>query len=321
MSVDPRLLRAFVAVAEELHFTRAAVRLYVAQQALSRDIRRLERELGTELFLRTTRQVTLTADGARLLPYARRVLAAQDALLAAFGRGEAGRPLFVDVNSPGLFSTRILARARELAPDSELMARFESGLTGAAAEILAGRIDASFGRFAGLDPALRSRLDQQPVRYEPMAVILPEDHRLAGLDEVPLDALAGETVYAGAGNPGTPEWTDLARLLFEGRGIEVAPPAPLALGPEEFERIMAKTRCPVLAVVDFPAMPHAVLRPLVDPVPLSPVSLVWRKGVTHPGIDALRCAATELATEEGWLLRPAEGWIPAKDALIMMNRI
>ncbi|MET7849462.1 LysR family transcriptional regulator [Streptomyces avermitilis] len=321
MSADPRLLRAFVAVAEELHFTRAAARLYVAQQALSRDIRRLERELGSELFLRTTRQVTLTADGTRLLPYARRVLAAQDALLAAFGRGEAGRPLFVDVNSPGLFSTRILARARELAPDSELMARFESGLTGAAAEILAGRIDASFGRFAGLDPALRSRLGQQPVRYEPMAVILPEDHRLAGLDEVPLDALAGETVYAGAGNPRTPEWTDLARLLFEGRGIEVAPPAPLALGPEEFERIMAKTRCPVLAVVDFPAMPHAVLRPLVDPVPLSPVSLVWRKGVTHPGIDALRCAATELAAEEGWLLRPTEGWIPAGDALIMMNRI
>ncbi|MFJ8507993.1 LysR family transcriptional regulator [Streptomyces avermitilis] len=321
MSADPRLLRAFVAVAEELHFTRAAARLYVAQQALSRDIRRLERELGGELFLRTTRQVTLTADGTRLLPYARRVLAAQDALLAAFGRGEAGRPLFVDVNSPGLFSTRILARARELAPDSELMARFESGLTGAAAEILAGRIDASFGRFAGLDPALRSRLGQQPVRYEPMAVILPEDHRLAGLDEVPLDALAGETVYAGAGNPRTPEWTDLARLLFEGRGIEVAPPAPLALGPEEFERIMAKTRCPVLAVVDFPAMPHAVLRPLVDPVPLSPVSLVWRKGVTHPGIDALRCAATELAAEEGWLLRPTEGWIPAGDALIMMNRI
>jgi DNA-binding transcriptional LysR family regulator len=72
--LDPRLLRGFVTVAEELHFTRAAVRLHVAQQALSRDVRRLERELGAELFVRTTRQVTLTPDGERLLPYARRVL-------------------------------------------------------------------------------------------------------------------------------------------------------------------------------------------------------------------------------------------------------
>ncbi|CAM5424823.1 HTH-type transcriptional regulator HdfR [Streptomyces fumanus] len=70
--LDPRLLRAFVTVAEELHFTRAASRLYVAQQALSRDVRRLERALGAELFLRTTRQVTLTADGEKLLPSTRR---------------------------------------------------------------------------------------------------------------------------------------------------------------------------------------------------------------------------------------------------------
>ena len=72
--LDPRLLRAFLAVAEELHFTRAATRLYVAQQALSRDVRRLERELGAELFVRTTRQVTLTSDGERLVPHVRRVL-------------------------------------------------------------------------------------------------------------------------------------------------------------------------------------------------------------------------------------------------------
>ncbi|MET8690185.1 LysR family transcriptional regulator [Streptomyces sp. NPDC004732] len=315
--VDPRLLRAFVAVAEELHFTRAATRLYVAQQALSRDVRRLERELGAVLFARSTRQVTLTADGERLLPYARRVLAAQDDLVAA--ATGAARPLLVDVNSPGLAFGRILERARALVPECELMARFESGLTGSAAEIVAGRLDASFGRYAGLDPALRAGLDQQPVRYEPMAVLLPTGHPLTELDAVPLDALAGETVYAGAGNPRTPEWTGLARLLFEGRGIGIAPPAPLAVGPEEFERVMAKNRNPVLAVVDFPAMPGAVLRPLVDPVPLSPVSLVWRKGLVHPGVDALRTAAAGLAAEEGWLEKPANGWLPATDALIMMS--
>jgi DNA-binding transcriptional LysR family regulator len=317
--IDPRLLRAFTAVAEELHFTRAAGRLYVAQQALSRDVRRLERDLGVELFVRSTRQVTLTADGERLVPYARRALQAQDELLAAFGQA---RPLLVDLNSPGLATgRRVLLRARELAPESELMARYESGLTYAAGEVLAGRLDASFGRLAGLDPALRSGLDHQPVRYEPMAVLLPDGHPLAALEAVPLAALAGECLYAGAGNPRTPEWTDLAHRLFEGRGIEVASPAPLAVGDEEFQRIMAKTRNPILVVVDFPAMPNTVLRPLIDPVPLSPVSLVWRKGLAHPGIDALRRAAAVLSAAEGWLRRPAGSWVPDVDIAMTNDHI
>src|SRR4051794_5714633 len=313
--LDPRLLRAFLTVADELHFTRAAARLYVAQQALSRDVRRLERELGAELFVRTTRQVTLTGDGERLVPYARRVLDAQEELLGAFAQA---RPLLVDLNFPDQATARaVLLRARELAPDQELMARYESGLTGAAGELLAGRLDASFGRFAGLDPTLRAGLDHQPVRLEPMAVVLPEDHPLASLERVPLAALEGETVYAGAGNPRTPEWTDLARRLFEGRGIAIAPPAPLAVGDEEFQRIMAKTRNPILAVVDFPPMPSTVLRPLVDPVPLSPVSLVWRRGLAHPAFVALRRAAIELSVELDWLHRLTEGWIPATDELDM----
>ncbi|MGA5406333.1 LysR family transcriptional regulator [Streptomyces lavendulocolor] len=309
--MEPRLLRAFVAVAEELHFTRAAARLYVAQQALSRDIRRLERELGTELFTRTTRQVLLTVDGERLLPHAHAVLAAHDDLGAAFA--DRSRPLLVDLNTDGMISGRVLARARELAPECELMARYQSGLTGAAAEILAGRMDVSFGRFAGLAPAVRARLSAQPVRWEPMAVLLPDSHPLAARPEVELDALAGESVYAGAGNPATREWTDLAERLFAGRGIKVAPPAPVAIGFEEFRRVMAKTRAPVLVSVDFPAMPGCVRRPLVDPVPLSPVSLVWRKGLKHPGVEALRAAAAELAASEGWLRRPAGAWLTEGD--------
>ncbi|MFI1866827.1 LysR family transcriptional regulator [Streptomyces jumonjinensis] len=305
--IEPRLLRAFAAVAAELHFTRAAARLYIAQQALSRDVRRLERELGAELFIRTTRQVTLTAEGERLLPYARRVLAAHEELAAAFA--DAHRPLLVDLNTEGMVSGRVLARAREIDPGCELMARFESGLTGAAADIAAGRLDVSFGRFAGLEPGVRAGLDHQLVRFEPLAVILPEDHPLAARDRVPLAALAGEAVYAGAGNPRTPEWTDLARRLFEGRGIALAPPAPMAVGAEEFRRVMAKHRRPVLAVVDFPAMPGTVLRPLTDPVPLSALSLVWRRGMRHPGLDALRAAVRELAAEDGWLERGPGQWL------------
>ncbi|MGW6707372.1 LysR family transcriptional regulator [Streptomyces sp. NPDC054956] len=309
---DPRLLRSFLAVAEELHFTRAAARLYVAQQALSRDVRRLERALGATLFTRTTRAVELTSDGERLLPLARSVLRAHEELAAAFAGDPAARPLLVDLNTDGPGTARtVLDRARELAPDCELMARFESGLTHAAAEIAAGRLDVSFGYADGLDPALRARLAQSPVRYEPLAVVLPDGHPLAALDSVPLDALAGETVYAGAGNPRTVEWTGLARELFAGRGIEPAPPAPVAVGKDEFSRVMAKTGNPVLATVDFTDMPGCVKLPLTGPVPLSPLAMVWRKDLRHPGLDALRSAAAGLAAEHGWLEVPADSWLPA----------
>src|SRR4029077_8945132 len=71
--MEIRWLEAFIAVAEELHFSKAANRLNLAQSPLSQTIRRLERDLGTTLFDRNTRSVTLTPAGQALLPYARRV--------------------------------------------------------------------------------------------------------------------------------------------------------------------------------------------------------------------------------------------------------
>ncbi|BDM66928.1 LysR family transcriptional regulator [Streptomyces nigrescens] len=315
--IDPRLLRAFTAVAEELHFTRAAARLYVAQQALSRDIRRLEREVGTALFVRTTRQVALTADGERLLPYARRVLSAHEDLAAAF-RPVPERPLLVDVGVPIGTAHRVLEDARERVPDScELVARFHSGLTGAAAELAAGRLDVSFGRYAGLPPAVRSGLAHQPVRLEPMAVLLREDHPLAARPEVPLAELAGETLYAAAGNPQTEEWTELAARLFAGRGIAMAEPFPEIEGSREFVRVVRKRGWSVLASVEFIDVPGMVLRPVVDPVPLSPLSMVWRRDLHHPGLTALRAAVHELARKNEWLTVPEDAWLPREDAAAM----
>ncbi|MGH3669931.1 MAG: LysR family transcriptional regulator [Pseudonocardiaceae bacterium] len=76
---DLRQLRVFVAVAEELSFTRAAQRLYLGQQAVSKAVRQLERELGVELLVRTTHEVGLTEAGATLLESGREVLAVADA--------------------------------------------------------------------------------------------------------------------------------------------------------------------------------------------------------------------------------------------------
>lgn len=317
--IDPRLLRAFTTVAEELHFTRAAARLYVAQQALSRDIRRLERELGNQLFTRTTRSVELTASGGQLLPYARRVLEAQDDLVAACSGTAESRPLLVDISEKVSTGHQVLEEARRAAPGLEFFARYGNGLTGAASEIAAGRLDVSFGRAAGLGPGVRAHLGVLPVRYEPMAVLLPVEHRLAGLPEVPLDALAGETVYAGAGNAATAEWTDLAARLFAGRGIAIAPPLPPIQGRDEFMRVMAKLGRPVLAGCQFIEMPGTVLRPLTEPVPMSPVAMVWRRGLNHPGPAVLRTAVRTLASRGRWLHRPAGSWLPEDDRALMAD--
>src|SRR6516162_6266126 len=78
VDLDTRLLRAFVAVAEELNFTRASERLFIAQQALSSQIQQLEGRLSVKLFERTTRRVSLTEAGEQLLPYAVATLGALD---------------------------------------------------------------------------------------------------------------------------------------------------------------------------------------------------------------------------------------------------
>jgi DNA-binding transcriptional LysR family regulator len=93
--MELRQLKYFVAVAEELHFRRAAERLYVAQPAVSEQIRKLEAELGVRLFDRTNRRVAITEAGAALLEESRRVLAHADAaqLAARNARERAGARL------------------------------------------------------------------------------------------------------------------------------------------------------------------------------------------------------------------------------------
>jgi DNA-binding transcriptional LysR family regulator len=148
--LDLRLLRHFVAVAEELHFTRAAARLYLAQQAISRDIARLERQLGVRLFTRTTRRVALTPDGERLLVRARELLALHDQTLQELHRPDDRRPLLVDLLAEGHTPARVLRAARQHAPHAVLVPRFHGGFGTALQLLLAGRLDVAFGRSEGL---------------------------------------------------------------------------------------------------------------------------------------------------------------------------
>jgi DNA-binding transcriptional LysR family regulator len=123
--VELRQLEAFAAVATELHFGRAAERLHIGAPTLSEQIRRLERELGTPLFTRTTRRVVLTSAGAELLARSKVILeevAAADAAVRRVAGGDAGTvrlgvtPTAAPVLAPHLIS-RFAAQARNCRPD------------------------------------------------------------------------------------------------------------------------------------------------------------------------------------------------------------
>jgi DNA-binding transcriptional LysR family regulator len=315
--LDLRLLRHFVAVAEELHFTRAAARLYLAQQALSRDIARLEQQLGVRLFTRTTRRVALTPEGERLLVRARELLALHDQTLQELHGHDEARPLLVDLLAEGHTPTQVLRAARQHAPHAEVVARFHGGFGAALQLLLAGRLDVAFGRSEGLGrPFPTELLARRPIRLEPLALLLPAEHPLASLDAVPLAALTGTQVDASAGNEQAPEWVDLGVRLLAAFGAQPSPPHPHAAGLEETVRHLRAEGLPILTLSERSLAPGVVVRPLTDPVPLYPWTMVHHRELRHPALDALRAGADQLARRECWLKPPSHHWLPDPDAAV-----
>jgi DNA-binding transcriptional LysR family regulator len=315
--LEIRSLRYFVAAAEELNFTRAAARLFVAQQALSREIKRLETRLGTPLFARTTRRVTLTPAGERLLVLARDLVARHDAVWADV-HVPAAQPTVVDLMSDGrLTATRILDAARLRASAIDFRGRYSGG-TGLALERLAsGSLDVVFGRVAWLGAPPMPTIEHVLVRLEPLALLLPADHPLAGHSAVPVRSLQGLEIDGVPPHTDAPEWTDLIVQFFALSGAHSTPPHLPAIGLEEAGHHLVRQGVPILASADHVEVPGGVLRPLVDPVPLYAWSMAWRRGSEGAGITALREAAADLATREDWLGAASDPkqdtWLPEPD--------
>jgi DNA-binding transcriptional LysR family regulator len=320
-NIDPRLLRAFVAVAQELHFGRAAARLYVAQQALSRSIARLEHELGVPLFDRSTRSVALTLEGERLLPRAFELLALHDRILEEM-RG-ADQPLLVDAVRDGSTASRVLSLARTLAPERQLEGRYHGGFGAAFPELLARRLDVAFGRSTGLGLSLPDEFVRRLVRLEPLGLLVLADHPLAARPTIPLAAIAGLTIDTSAGNVAAPEWVQLATELVVEHGAIPSPDhhpgmaAVAAAGPDETAYHLRATGWPIVSTLDTTAVPGAVVRPLVDPVPLYPWTMVHRRDLRHDALDALACAADQLAESERWYELPPSPWLASADRALV----
>jgi DNA-binding transcriptional LysR family regulator len=191
--VELRQLEHFVAAAEERHFTRAAQRLHIVQSGLSASIRALERELGTPLFVRSTRRVELTQAGLALLPEARRTLAAAttaaDAVAAVQGlvRGTLAVGT-MQILPPAVDLVAILGRFHAQHPGVELRLR-QAGTGTLLGEVAAGALDLALVAPVGRPPA---GLVVRGLASEPLLVACAPEHPLARREEVELAELAGE---------------------------------------------------------------------------------------------------------------------------------
>lgn len=192
--MELRHLRYFVAVAEELHFGRAAARLHLSQPPLSQQIQALERELGVTLFHRNRRKVELTAAGALMLPEARAALAqAEKAVLVArrAGRGEVGR-LEIGFTGSAPFNPLLpqtVRRFRERWPEVHLTLN-EMSTTAQFEALAAGRLDVGFLRPG--QPMEMVGMDQRLLTREPLLAVMTAEHRLAAQASVRVADLAEE---------------------------------------------------------------------------------------------------------------------------------
>jgi DNA-binding transcriptional LysR family regulator len=201
VDLDTRLLRAFVAVAEELNFTRAAQRRYAAQQALSSQIQQLERRLGVRLFERTTRRVVLTDAGERLLPHARAALEALDTAteeLDAVRRAGRAR-LRVGMSGTAMVPLvgETLRRFAEEHPEVELVVS-NAGLHQPAGGLKEGLVDVAFVR----PPFVDDGISMVTVLTEDRYIAVHEGHPLAGRDHVrPEDVVNEPWIWVEGADP------------------------------------------------------------------------------------------------------------------------
>jgi DNA-binding transcriptional LysR family regulator len=201
VDLDTRLLRAFVAVAEELSFTRAAERLVLAQQALSSQVQQLEVRLGSRLFERTTRRVSLTPEGELLLPHARAVLEALDAGMQALdaARRVAGATLRVGLSGTSIvpLTSETMRRFSARHPDVRLVLS-NAGLDQPAAGLHEGTVDVAFVR----PPFQADGISMATVLTERRFAVLPNDHPLAARDHVqPADVVDEPWIWVEGGDP------------------------------------------------------------------------------------------------------------------------
>lgn len=294
MDVHGRDLRYFVAVAEELHFTRAADRLFVSQPALSKQIRALERQLGAELFDRDRREVRLTALGAALLPHARQLLTDWDQAWSELEqlKNQHASTLTIGMStSPGRGGLLPAIRSRFSADHPTVTLRVRQvGWYDPTAGLADETSDVAFAWLPLPEP---DRYQWIVVAAEPCVVALPESHPLAVRQHLSVRDLVDEPLLALPADAGPlrAHWL-LTRDHDDQRPIIGA---EVSSAEETYEALVDGRGVVVLAAGNAPLLARGgiVTRPLTGG-PTGQLALVWRRDDRRPIVTSYTQACTQI---------------------------
>ena len=295
MSVDVRHLRAFVAVAEERHFSRAAARLHMAQPPLSQLIRALEKSLDTQLFVRTTRSVTLTASGELLLERARHILAAVADTIVDVHRADRGEIGSVRLGFTDLCAVDVLPLlAQEFQrrhPTVQLDVRGSYTSYEEVDLLLAGDLDAGIIHGNVVHPGLASRT----LRVDRLVVAFSSAHRLASAQKIDLVELADDSFIMYPEGSGSA----IREVVFEGCARAGFRPRIVREVQDSMAVVALAASGVGVAVLPSSLMgfqpPGCVYRPLSGREHELALTLAWRRGDDSPTLSGLLDVAAEIA--------------------------
>lgn len=299
--IELRQLRYFVAVAEELHFGRAAERLHMSQSPLSRAIRELERDLGVVLFVRTTRRVELTPAGSLQLERARRALAEIDGAIADARRSAHPEEGVLAVGY-GPFNGTAVARIVEVfaAEHPELSMRLQEEVTPEALRRVGTHELAAAVVMESPAAAQRQGVRVDTLKDEPLLAALPESHRYAGDEQISVGALVAERVLLPR-EPAGQMFNAWLGALFRAHGFELERTITSASAPWDRRMLhVASGEAVAVVVADWThAMPGVVTIPF-DPPLICPMDLASSWPPTE-SVKALVWTAQRVRDAEEWL--------------------
>ncbi|WP_341528291.1 LysR substrate-binding domain-containing protein [Nostoc sp. UHCC 0302] len=298
MDADLRLLRYFVAVAEDLNFTRAAERLYISQPALSKQIRQLERELGIELLKRSSRDVKLTAAGAALLPLAQQLLQDWQFTLLAVREVAASEMQTLRVGfiaSIGSeFTKSILARFQALRPGWKVTIRFFE-LSDPTAGLLSGNTDVALLR---LPVPKQDKLSTEILLVEPRWVALSSDHPLAQREVLQMSDLVNEPFITVPAESGI--WRDHWLAIDERGGHPVVIGTEVNNTSEALEAVINGQGVALVSESTTKVYTRSgqTFRPVKDVSP-SVLAVAWRRDSSNIIVQDFVQACLEVSKSEG----------------------